>query len=297
MNRPSIAQIEAFYWTATLGSVQKAADRLCLSQPAMSLRLKEFEANVGMRMFERSGRSITPTLQAQAFLRNARAVLDSVEALSLTGATSVKGIVKVGFAEGFALTCLPQIIAHLHIRYPEVHPELTVATSSSMEPALHDGRLDLAFLAEPREVEGFTYVDLGLQPTSWVAPTSFAFEHPVTPLTLSKVRVISNQPGTIGYSQVVRWFATEGLHPAQLDICSSVAIQAKLIESATGVGILPSRMIDDSVSAGRLQLITTLPAVQPVAILYVHRTDRLTPAARAVIQCVQETLEETGYLL
>ena len=78
MSRITLQQIEAFYWTATLGSVQKAADRLSLSQPAVSLRLREFETSIGAPLFERSGRRLAPTQGTPELLRNARAVLDAV---------------------------------------------------------------------------------------------------------------------------------------------------------------------------------------------------------------------------
>ena len=297
MSRITLQQVEAFYWTATLGSVQKAANRLHLSQPAVSLRLKEFEANLGDKPFERAGRQLRLTQAGRDTLRTVRGILESVETLGASTAAGVGGTIRVGFAEGFALACLPQILQRLHATYPDLHPELTVATSSSIEPALQDSRLDLAFLVEPAELEGFTYVYLGLQPTGWVAAPSLDVPTPVTPDNLTKVRIISNQPGTIGYRQVVRWFASEGLKPASIDICSSVAIQAKLIEAGTGVGILPTRMIDDQVASGRLRLLETFPPVQPVAIFLVYRTGALSPAARALVDCVNETLGRLRYLL
>ncbi len=297
MRRITLQQVEAFYWTATLGSVQKAADRLSLSQPAVSLRLREFETTIGAPLFERSGRRLAPTQGTRELLRKARSVLDAVETLGGAATAPVAGVVKVGFAEGFALACLPRIIDRLHRAYPDLHPELTVATSSSVEAPLNDGLLDLAYLVEPSEREGLTYVYLGLQPTAWVAARSFDASGPVTPGMLAKARVISNQPGTIGYRQVVRWFASEGLKPSHLDICSSVAIQAKLVEAGTGIGIMPTKMVESQVAAGQLKLLDSSPPVQPVAIFLVHRAGSLSPSARALIECVEEVLAEMRYLV
>lgn len=296
MNKVTLPQIEAFYWTATLGSVQKAADKLGLSQPALSLRIKDFEYGVGAIVFERANRKLKPNRFALEMLGRARKVLDAVDALSAAGDRRASGIVKVGFAEGFALACLPQIVERLHQSYPDIHAELTIATSSSMEPSLHDGKMDLAFLVEPREVEGFTYVYLGLQPTAWAASTQSDYPVPLHPNALARERIICNQPGTIGYRQVIRWFASEGIQPFHLDICSSVAIQAKLIQAGTGVGILPEKMIEQEIKAGRLKTLEAVPPVEPVAIFLVHRSDTLTPQARALIECVGETLRVTGYL-
>jgi len=297
MNRLTLQQIEAFYWTATLGSVQKAADRLALSQPAISLRLKEFESRIGSPLFERVGRGLRPTQLTHEMLRRARDVIDAVEGLGSAASNGVEGAVRAGFAEGLALACLPQVIELLHRSYPDVHPELTVATSSTMEPALHDGRLDLAFLVEPSEIEDFTYVYLGMQPTGWVAAADFDLPTSVTPDTLARARIISNQPGTIGYRQVIRWFASEGLQPGHVDTCSSVAVQAKLIEAGTGVGILPIPMVEEATSAGRMRVLNAYPPVQPVTIFVVHRENMLTPAARALVECVNQTLAEMNFLV
>lgn len=298
MRRITLQQIEAFYWSATLGSVGRAADRLGLSQPAVSLRLKEFQAGTGIELFERVGRQLRPSLQAREMVRAARAVLDQVDDLHGSGQRgTIGGKIRVGFAEGVALACLPQVLDLLHRRHPDLHPELTVGISSSIEPSLHDSRLDLAFLVEPGEQDGFTYVYLGQQPTSWVASPQLIVEGSVTPTDLQRVRVIANQPGTIGYRQVVRWFASQGLQPGFLDICSSVAIQAKLIEAGTGVGILPVKMVEDKIEQGALKVLETFPPVPPVSVFLVHRTDALGRNARAFVDCVTDTLADMNYLV
>lgn len=298
MSRITIQQIEAFYWTAMLGSVQKAAERLNLSQPAVSLRLKEFEAQTGRVLFERRGRHLVPSQGARALTRIARSVLDNVDLMAADAATGgVSGTIRAGFAEGVALACLPEILERLHRDYPDLHPELMVAISSSIQPALRDSRLDLALLVEPSEEEGFTYLYLGQQPTAWVAASRWHRGAPVSPSDLVRTRVIANQPGTIGYGQVVRWFASEGLRPQVLDICSSVAIQAKLIEAGTGIGILPLKMVEDKIAQGRLHVLDTFPPVQPVAVFLVHRSDALGPQVRAFVDCVSETLAHMDYLV
>lgn len=161
---------------------------------------------------------------------------------------------------------------------------------------MQDGRVDLAFLVEPSDLEGFTQVYLGLQPTSWVARTSLGLNGPLTPADLVRTRVIANQPGTIGYRQVVRWFASAGVKPRFLDVCSSVAVQERLIETGTGVGILPTGMVAGKLASGLLTVLDTFPQVPPVAVLLVHRTGELSRPARAFVDCVGETLSQMQYL-
>jgi DNA-binding transcriptional LysR family regulator len=58
MNHVSIAQLEAFYWVAELGSVHRAAAQLNVTQPTLSLRLRKLEAELAMPVLERHGRGV-----------------------------------------------------------------------------------------------------------------------------------------------------------------------------------------------------------------------------------------------
>ena len=68
MGRITIAQLEAFYWVAELGAVHKAAGRLNVTQPTVSLRLRQLEAELVAPVLEPHGRGVRVTLAGQAFL-------------------------------------------------------------------------------------------------------------------------------------------------------------------------------------------------------------------------------------
>ena len=73
--RFTLAQIEAFYWTVRLGTVREAAERLFVTQPSLSLRLRELERILGVKLFSKVGRNIQPTPQGRALLQRAEQVL------------------------------------------------------------------------------------------------------------------------------------------------------------------------------------------------------------------------------
>ncbi len=297
MNRITVAQIEAFYWTATLGSVDGAARRLSLSQPTISLRLKALERETGVPLFQRVGRGVRPTPHGYEFLPEARRILDGMERLAGRGGpVRVRGTIRVGFAEGFALVCLSKTLDLLHQLYPDLKPELVVATTFAVEPELHAHRLDLAFLVEPTEISDFTLVPLGAQETSWIASTKWSLPALVSPHDLANLPIITNPEGSINYRQIREWFASAGITPARLDICNSVAMLAHVVVAGVAIGIFPSKMAEEDVRTGAVRLLRTSPPVADTPIYAKFAKRNESPNVRAFIATVRQVLANMDYL-
>ena len=297
MNRITVAQLEAFFWTASLGSVDRAARHLNLSQPSISLRLKALEQATGTMLFDRVGRGLTPSLDGQALLPRARRVLETVDDIGRQGVRAkIGGRVRIGMAEGFALVCLSPILERLHAIHPDLVPELLIGTSTALEPELREHRLDLAFLVNPGAPEDFTLVPLGTQETSWMAPAQWRLPEVVKPRDLAHLQVVSNQPTSIGYRQILSWFASAGLTPTRLVTCSSVSMLAHLVASGSGVSILPCKLAEVGGLAEGLVIRKSVPAVEDVPIFASYHVDRLTPAIRVIIEIVHGVLSGIDYL-
>ncbi len=297
MSRISLAQIEAFYWTATLGSVEKAARKLNLSQPSISLRLKAMEDHVGTPLFERVGRGIRPSPNGHSLLGEAQSILEAVQRISSRfRVADVRGTIRVGFAEGFAVICLAPILKAVHDLYPDLHPEVVVSTTASVEPDLHEHKLDLGFLVEPVDHDGFTLVPLGSQETAWIAASSWDLPPVVTPHDLVGHPIISNPVGSINYRQVVGWFGSAGLVPTRVDICNSVSMLAHLVSNGVAIGVYPNKMADNEVLQGRVRILTTVPPIADTPIFAKFRTNEDSNNIRAFLNTARQVLSGMDYL-
>lgn len=297
MNRITVAQIEAFYWTATLGSVEAAARRLNLTQPSISLRLKTLQAQLGQPVLERRGRGLGLTPRGQELLPHATLVLNELETMMLRpDPAAIRGPVRIGMAEGLALVCLPHLIQSLHRRYPRLKLELSVGTSAALEPVLHDHGLDIAFLVEPVEAADFTLVSLGIQQTSWIASPRWDLPEVVTPHDLATCAIITNAPNSINFRQIQSWFASAGLTPPAMDTCNSVAMLAHLVGRGVGLGILPVKMFEADLAEGRVRILTSNPAVADTPIHAKYPTLDFGPATRAVLGEARQILASLGYI-
>jgi DNA-binding transcriptional LysR family regulator len=288
MGRITISQLEAFYWVAELGAVHKAANKLNVTQPTVSLRLRQLEAELAAPVLEPHGRGVRMTHAGHAFLAKAKLVLDAYAHLhSAASSSAIGGALRIGLAEGFAIACLPRLVPALARAYPLLHPEWTVTTSSALEQDLVDGNLDLAVVVDPVGDRALRLVPLGPQPNVWAGAPALSVRAGASPRELSHFTVITTPPPTPMYRNTVAWFAAAEQKPGPLCICTSINAAAQLAAAGIGIGIFPARMIEAHHLAGTIAAIATDP---PLAIGRVYVADRVT-ADRSRTEAVMRILE------
>jgi DNA-binding transcriptional LysR family regulator len=117
--KPTLNQIEAFYWIARLESFRAAAVQLNLTQPTISLRMRGLEDALGYRVFQRVGRGVQITDTGTAF---ARRMMDLAEQISAEHARldPLRGRLRLGAPASFALSCMADLLGALKRPYPEL---------------------------------------------------------------------------------------------------------------------------------------------------------------------------------
>jgi DNA-binding transcriptional LysR family regulator len=295
MGRVTIAQLEAFFWTVELGSVQRAAARLNVAQPTLSLRLRQLETEVAFPLLERSGRGLRMTRDGHAFLSHARSVLDAYRRmLNSSRGSSVSGTLRIGLAEGFAVACLPHLIPALARAFPQLQPEWTVATSAGLEKDLVDGNLDLAVLVDPVGHRDIRLMPLGLQKTVWAGSRQLAIKAGVSARQLSRFTIITTPPPTPMYRVTIGWFAEGGEQPGPLCICTSLNAAAQLVVAGLGVGAFPARMVAAYQSQGAVAIVSD----PPLADGRVHVADRVSAdrsQTAAIVRVLEKVTRSIGY--
>lgn len=296
MSRITIAQIEAFYWVAELGSVHKAAAKLNVTQPTVSLRLRQLEAELASPVLERCGRGVRVTPAGHAFFNKARLVLDAYAQIrSASPQRSIGGVLRIGLAEGFAVACLPHLVPALARQYPLLRPEWTVTTSSALEQDLVDGNLDLAVLVDAMGHRSLRMSPLGLQPNVWASSSKFAIRPGASPREVVRFTVITTPPPTSMYRNTIAWFAEAGRKPDDLCICTSVNAAAQLVDAGIGVGIFPSKMVEAYRATGTMVALTTDP---PLTVGRVYTADRVTAdheRTEPVTRVIEDVTRRLGY--
>jgi DNA-binding transcriptional LysR family regulator len=296
--RVTLAQLEAFYWVATLGSVQGAARQLRLAQPTISLRLRDLEAVLGAQLFERAGRGLRPTASGLGLVPRAKIVLGEIERIrEQSGPLDVGGAVRVGIAEGFAMVCLAPLVSALRDDFPALRPEFVVTTSSSLERELAERTLDMAVLVNPLGQSGIRLVPLGLQPTSWMAAPAWRLGPKVRPADLRQVPIVTNPAPSAMFRQINGWFAAAGIEPGRLDLCSSVTVCAHLVSCGVAVGVLPHKMVEGELKRGAISIIAADPPVEPGRVFAAYHRGTENKAIDAILHALRAVLADMDYLV
>ncbi|MDQ7958651.1 MAG: LysR family transcriptional regulator [Pseudomonadota bacterium] len=144
----SVRQLRAFVAAARLRSFTRAAEQLHVTQPGLSAMLRELEAQLDCRLFERTTRSVTLTVQGEAFVPTALRVLKELEdaAASLGQITATqKRKLSVGATPVIASSILPEACALFARQHPQVDVEVQDLARESIYERVQSGVLDAGF--------------------------------------------------------------------------------------------------------------------------------------------------------
>ncbi|PZU27530.1 MAG: LysR family transcriptional regulator [Stenotrophomonas sp.] len=140
--------LRAFLQTVRLGSVSRASEALFVSQPAVSLQLQALERELGVVLFERSGRRLVPTREGQLLYDMAQPLVESLDGLLPRFREKVSGLdageLNIAANSSTILYLLPKIVENFRQQHPDVRLTLHNAISADGTDLLRSDAADLA---------------------------------------------------------------------------------------------------------------------------------------------------------
>ncbi|UPQ81260.1 LysR family transcriptional regulator [Pseudomonas knackmussii] len=278
-----LASLNAFIAIAEMGSFSLAADRLHLTQPAVSKRLATLETQLNVRLFDRLGREIGLTEAGRALLPRAYQILnvldDTRRALTnLNG--NVSGRLSLATSHHIGLHRLPPLLRTFTRRYPDVNLDIRFLDSEiAYEDVLH-GRAELAVITlAPQTAAPVRAVKVWDDPLDFVV----APEHPLAQKSEISLADIAGYPAvfpggnTFTHHIAHRLFEREGLTPNITMSTNYMETIKMMVSIGIAWSVLPRTMLDEQVV--RL----SLPGIQLSRQLgYITHTERtLSNAAKA----------------
>ena len=297
--RWSLPQLEAFYWVARLGGFRAAARHLNLTQPTVSQRVRELERALEAELFDRSDYRPRLTRSGVAILSQAENVLALAEDIGRPEARPepLRGLLRLGAADSFAITCLPQLLGMIERRHPALRVEVTVAYSRSLSQLLAARELDLAFVSHPETRHGIGALALGNIELAWVtSPRRAPLGEPVRPLDLAGAQIVTNPPPSHLHSTIEAWFAAGRQPLPRISTCNALTVIARLVASGFGMSILPRCLLTREFGRGALRALEAEPAIPP-HVMYVAYADEVAgPSLDAVITAARGIVERARIL-
>ncbi|QUJ75883.1 LysR family transcriptional regulator [Sulfitobacter albidus] len=255
-------QIRTFLWVARLGGFRRAAERLNLSQPAVSTRIATLEDELRVPLIERGPGDLVLTRHGTLLLTYAEQMLFVEEEIKqrVANPAEAEGLFRVGASETIAQAWLPDFLKAFSQAYPRVNVDLTVDISLNLRAALLERRLDLVFLMGPVSEFSVQNVALPSFDLHWYRSA----DNPQT--DLGEIPVISYSSQTRPYRELMSEL-TRRVGP-QLRVFASASLSASLRMIAAGiaVGPYPRALAEPYLQAG--QIVEFDPGFRPAPLAF-----------------------------
>lgn len=277
--------VEAFYWVVTLKSVTRAAERLHLTQSAMSSRIATLEQQLGVLLLDRRDKHFRVTQAGQRFFGYAERLLAMQReiAAELGGNVERPVVLRVGTFESALHSWLMDWVRALKEQHPLLALELTVETSPVLVDHITRGALDLIIAALPAEDAGVRAQAL---PSMEMVFVGHAQRHRRRQWALADIaaqELLTFQRGSQPQVALLDLLRRAGLEPARVHSVSSISALAQLVEDGFGIATLPAAVVERLRKRRPLKVLACDAALAPLPTFLSWRVDPASGAQRTII--------------
>lgn len=246
-----IQNIRAFLMVAETGSFSRAAEKLFITQPAISKRISTLEIGLDCKLFDRLGKSVKLTQAGEALIPGYRRILaeiDESERIISTLRKKVSGHLKFGTSHHIGLHRLPPVLRRYTELYPDVELDIQFMDSEQAAELILKGSIELALITLPDNIEEpLTTIPVWTDPMECVVAKDhvLARQKTVTGKQLSDYGVLLQSHSTHTRDIIDKALKLE---PGIKIIMESNYLETikAMIQHNLGWGVLPESMIDDS---------------------------------------------------
>lgn len=297
--RVTLRQIEAFYWTAKLGSIHAAANHLNFSQPAVSSRIKELEGVLKIELFSRKKQRVHLTAQGRSAVAQAERVLSAGQEFERMGVAGppLEGLLRLGSDESTAMVALPEILSQLKLRHPKLIVELSIDVGTVLTQQLRKRELDIALHTNSGAASHVIDELLGWVEFQWVASSKLALPGgDFVPSMATQLPMVTNSPPSTLNGLVQKWLRSGGCDFDGVNSCNSLSLMLRLVTAGHAIAVLPVPILRAQLASGELICLPAKPAIPPTPYYASHvRSERGPQASALVLEIARSVLERERF--
>jgi DNA-binding transcriptional LysR family regulator len=256
----NLNHLAIFHAIAEAGSISRGAERLLISQPAVSKQLKELERAMGTPLMNRMPRGVRLNeagVLLAAYAKRLFAVADEAQRAMDELRGMQRGRLSVGASTTIGVYLLPEVFVKFRQEYPGVQMHLEIADSQSIRERLASGAIDVGLAQAPVEGDEFESSVFMEDELVAIAP----FRHPLATRRLVKVQTLCREPfvvrevGSGGQSLIERALADRGLNVRPILSLGNTEAIKRAVVAGLGVAIVSRLTIGLELQAKRLAVV------------------------------------------
>ena len=228
------------------GHFGRAADVCAVTQPALSMQVKELEESLGTPLFERGPRKVRLTGFGEIFVERAREILravDELEDLARASHGQLAGRMRVGVIPTVAPYLLPALIGRLAEVFPDLDLQLRETTTAKLLQELREGTLDTAIVALPVSEPSMLELPLFSEDFVLVRPAADAGKPVPNRDRLREMKLLLLEEGHCFRDQALSFCEMGASRPRELLDGSSLATLVQMVGVGIGVTLIPDMAV------------------------------------------------------
>lgn len=246
MSNLTLRQFRYFEALASQGHFGRAADIAGISQPALSMQIRELEETLGVQLFERTARIVRLTRLGEELVPRVRDILrsvDEVEDIARLAQDRLTGRLRIGVIPTIAPYLLPRFIGHLTRDYPDLDLHIRETLTPRLIEELAEGKIDTAILALPISEPSLQEVAIFEEDFVLVRPAEDAARPVPAADDLARMQLLLLEEGHCFRDQALAFCnLRSGLPREGLD-GSSLSTLVQLVGSGIGVTLIPEMAV------------------------------------------------------
>jgi len=300
--RMTLRQLRIFNEVCDLRSYSRAAEEMALTQPAVSLQIRQLEELIGQPLFEYVGKKLYLTEAAEALQKASRDIFGRLENLDMQLSDmqgSLQGQLKLA-VESSCKYFVPHLFAAFKRQYPEVILNLTVVNRAQVIKRLSDNRDDLVVMSMVPQDMDLDFLPFLNNPIVAVAPPDHPLSQAET-LTLKDLEpypLLIREAGSGTRKACEEYFKEKRVHFAQTLEVSSAEAQRECVVAGLGVAMLTRHALSMEIATGTLKElpVAELPLYRSWCVVQA-RAKRLSPVAHAFIAFIRAERAQISQLV
>jgi len=289
-------KLQVFLKVYETRSFSKASKELFLSQPTITIHIKELEEQLGVNLFERNTRNVIPTKPGHILYEygvKLWQLWSGLEKELLPYKDPESGRVEIGASTIPGQYILPKIIKEFRNLFPKVQVYLKVTDTQDVVERVAKGEYELGIVGAEIPHKNLVFTSCCEDEIVLIAPSYFE----KTEITLEELRelpLIAREPGSGTWKNVLDKLKMKGIYPSDLNIVAEMSSTSALksgVKVGLGVGFVSKRAVETELALGMLKIIKIVDFEIKRQFYLVHLKKKVfTPATKNFLKFLRKTL-------